>query len=200
MSDLEYNWPRYPTGPKLHLEALGVISLNFNLYEHSLVIFFEEFFDKTVAAFLFDKLSNVDRAAMIRILMRADPEPEFASEVEYLLRHFAICAENRHSLLHSRLIIEHPTVLTLEKFARGKPENLLEFQLEIGDMRRCADEMHAGFDYVVELWKYLNARKRYHDQLELAQDALAKAPSKADYPSLPKKPPEPRKINPHRPA
>jgi hypothetical protein len=31
-----YQWPNYATGPKKHLEALGVICLNFNLYELSL--------------------------------------------------------------------------------------------------------------------------------------------------------------------
>ena len=92
MYDADYKWPPYPTGPKEHLEALGVISLNFNLYEYSLVNFFEEFFDKTVAAFIFHKLNNEERAALIRVLMKSDPEPEFTGEVENLLRHFATCA------------------------------------------------------------------------------------------------------------
>jgi hypothetical protein len=39
MVDPTYSWPQYPTGPEANLKALGVISLNFNLYEFSLVIF-----------------------------------------------------------------------------------------------------------------------------------------------------------------
>src|ERR1700730_12205694 len=60
----DYEWPnKYATADKKHLEALGVISLNFNLYEFSLIIFFEEYFDKEVAGFLFHKLNNEERAA-----------------------------------------------------------------------------------------------------------------------------------------
>ena len=108
--------------------------------------------------------------------------------------------ENRHNLLHSRLIMEHPTVLTLEKFARGNPEKLLEFQLKAGDLRRAADEIYAGLHYVVGLFDYLSARRKYHERLDLAEQGLEQAPSEADYPTLPKRPPEPRKISPHRPA
>ena len=73
-SQIEYEWPnKYATADKKQLEALGVISLNFNLYEHSLVIFFEEKFYKDVAGFLFHKLSNEERAALIVTGMRPPP-------------------------------------------------------------------------------------------------------------------------------
>jgi hypothetical protein len=56
------SWPRYPTGPEDHLKALGVISLNFNLYEFSLVIFLERHLNKEAANLLFGRLNNVDLA------------------------------------------------------------------------------------------------------------------------------------------
>ncbi len=68
MAKSNYVWPNYPTGPKDHLYALGVISLNFNLYEYSLIIFLEEHFLKDVAQFIFDKLNNEDRSRLIRLL------------------------------------------------------------------------------------------------------------------------------------
>jgi hypothetical protein len=40
----DYPWPRSVTQSKEHLYVLGVISLNFNLYEFSLIVFLEEHF------------------------------------------------------------------------------------------------------------------------------------------------------------
>jgi hypothetical protein len=160
MTSPDYEWPRYSVGPKDHLEALGVISLNFNLYEYSLVIFLERYLNKQVSAFLTDKLNNEERSELIRLMVQDEPRPELIDEVEFLLRHFATCAANRHVLLHSRLgsppsVAEKDKILSLEKAARGEPERLLAFRLKIGDLRRTADEMHAGVDFVIDLWKYL---------------------------------------------
>jgi hypothetical protein len=85
MVDSSYSWPRYPTGSEEHLKALGVISLNFNLYEFSLVTFLEQHLDKDVANLLFDKLNSEARAGLIYcadyqcshwIRVSADPWPD----------------------------------------------------------------------------------------------------------------------------
>lgn len=211
MSDTDYPWPRYQTGPKDHLYALGVISLNFNIYEYSLIVFLEEYFDKNVAAFLTDKLSNEERSHLIRLATQNDPYYDAAliDEVEFILRHFATCAENRHNLLHSRraaltrgVFGEQEKEIQLEKFKRGDPETLLTYRLDIGDLRRAADEMHAGFIFMLDLWRYFFDRRHYHTVRERAEadgvspELLAQ---NLAYPTLPKRPPEPRKINPHRP-
>jgi len=205
MSEPDYPWPRYEVGPKDHLEALGIISLNFNLYEYSLVIFLEQHFSKDVSGFLTDKLSNEERSQLIRLVMQNDPYPEVTEEIEFLLRHFATCAANRHLLLHSRPsipILGVPTdkILQLEKFAKGDPQRLLAFQLKIGDLRRTADEMRAGFDYVVNLWRYFFDREHYHTVLEHAEESGIPGPSPSVHPTLPKRPPEPRKIDPLQPS
>jgi hypothetical protein len=202
MSESDYEWPRYPVGPKGHLEALGVISLNFNLYEYSLVIFLEQHFSKEVSAFLADKLSNEERSQLIRMIMTTDRE--LIEEIEFLLAHFATCAHNRHTLLHSRpgipiLGTPEDKVLSLEKFAKGEPERLIAFRLEKGDLRRTADEMRAGFDFVINLWRYLFDREHYYKVLMMTEEQEIPPPPSSVYPTLPKRPREPRRIDPDQP-
>ena len=202
-------WPSYPVGPEDHLYVLGVISLNFNLYEWSLAVLIEEHLNKEVSAFLSDKLNNEERARLIRLLTAADNYgDDLADEAEYILRHFAICAENRHILLHSRPaflsgpVFGQSEILELEKFKRGAPEKTLTFKLEISDLRRTADEMRAGFNYMVELWRYLFERNHF---FKVVRQATKVGLSEEDvvmrvvHPTLPKRPPEPRKISPHPP-
>ena len=112
-----YSWPSYITPSKEHLYVLGVISLNFNLYEHSLIVFLEEHLDKEVAAFLTDKLSSEERSHLIRLIINKDKYPDSAllDEVEFILTHFATCAQNRHTLLHSR-----PAMPSLATFGHGE--------------------------------------------------------------------------------
>jgi hypothetical protein len=201
MADHNYPWPRYNVGPKDHLYALGVISLNFNLYEYSLIVFLEMHFRKDISAFLTAKLSNEERSHLIRMIMNSDYDPKVTDEVEFILRHFATCAENRHNLLHSRpgfpiLGTDQKEVLALEKFARGEPEKLLAFQLEIGDLHRAADEMRAGFEYMISLWRYFFDREHYFKLMTAAEDDGLPFPPDSAHPTLPKRPPEPRKINP----
>jgi hypothetical protein len=193
----KFLWPnKYATASREHLEALGVISLNFNVYEHSLLIFLEESLLKEVAGFLFHKLNNEDRAKLIRLLMKDDPQ--LGDEIEYLLAHFSTCAENRHNLLHSRMVAPHGDILALEKFARKEPGKILEFQLKVGDLRRTADEMYAGFEFVFNLWHFMERRRKYHLDLAISLDGSMPPPDPATLPLLPKRPRAPRKINPNQ--
>jgi hypothetical protein len=206
MSEPDYPWPSYIVGPKEHLYALGVISLNFNLYEYSLIVFLEQHFSKDVAAFLSDKLNNVERSQLIRLVMNKDIYPSVIDEVEYILRHFSICADNRHTLLHSRPnpllnVFGQQQTLALEKFKRGEPEKILAFRLDIGELRRTADEMHAGFAFMIDLWRYFFDREHYATLMAEAQIANgAFAVPDSVHPTLPQRPPEPRKISPHQPG
>lgn len=202
MSEPDYPWPQYSVGPKEHLHALGVISLNFNLYEYSLIVFLEQHFSKDVSAFLTDKLNNAERSQLIRLIMSKDFHQEVIDEVEFILHHFAICAENRHTLLHSRpnLLLGafgETRTLALEKFKRGQPEKLLAFQLDIGDLRRAADEMRAGFVFMIDLWRYFFDREHYYTVAKHAEEQNLPIETLA-FPTLPNRPPEPRKINPHQ--
>ncbi len=202
-------WPRYITPSIDHLYVLGVISLNFNLYEYSMIVFLEEYFSKDVAAYLTDKLNNEERCELIRRMVKDDKRADQSlyDEVEFILRHFSTCAENRHTLLHSRPAMPSlatfghgDVLLELEKFKRGEPDKLLTFKLEIGDLRRTADEMRAGFDFMIDLWRYFFDRDHYYTVYERVQAEGVISPEFLEKnlkpPSLPKRPPAPRKISP----
>lgn len=198
MADPDYPWPKYSTGHRDHLQAIGVISLNFNLYEYALIVFFEHYMPKPVAEYLFDTMSNEERAGAIRALVKAhEVEPEKREAVEYALTHFAVCAENRHNLLHSHLLGGNEDMLAIEKTVRrDHPRRFLEFRLKLGDLRRAADEMWAGFNHALDLWHYLQQCAHHRLMVEAAERGECPPPTQA--PSLPKKPPAPRKIDPHQ--
>jgi hypothetical protein len=120
---------------------------------------------------------------------------------------FATCAENRHTLLHSRPAIPSlatfgraEQILELEKFKRGDPGKRLAFRLEIADLRRTADEMRAGFSFMIDLWRYFFDRQHYYTVFQrseadgISPDVIARHLA---YPTLPKRPPEPRKKDPY---
>src|SRR5215472_580388 len=84
----------------------------------------------------------------------------------------------------------------------GDPHKLLTFQLEIGDLRRTADEMRAGFNFMIDFWRYFFDRDHYYTVVQRAE-ADGMSPDVLSqhlvYPALPQRPPEPRKINPWKP-
>lgn len=186
----DYPWPNYITPSKEHLYVLGGISLNFNLYEYSLVVFLEEYLPKNVSAYLTDKLSNEERSHLIRLMAENDRRSDhlFIDAVEFILRHFAVSAENRHTLLHSRPAMPSlatfghgDKILEIEKFKKGDANKLLTFQLEIGDLRRTADEMRAGFNFMLDLWRYFFDREHYYTVLDRADSkAVWPAPGSVD--------------------
>ena len=99
------------------------------------------------------------------------------------------------------VVEEAHNILAIEKMTKGKPDKILEFQVKLGDLRGAADQMYDGFLFVLSLWRYFRVREKYQSNLDLAEDGLIDvAPPPSDEPSLPKRPPEPRKINPHLPG
>jgi hypothetical protein len=63
--------------------------------------------------------------------------------------------------------------------------------LKIGDVRRVADEMMAGFNYILDLWRYFQWRNRYLEAMSLYEDGLVSEPPKDRPPALPNRPRSP---------
>jgi hypothetical protein len=122
-SDDQWPLPDYGTGPTKHVHALGVVSLNFNMYEAAQQVFLEFYLDKATAEFLFDKMPNEQRQAAIRHFVEKDEkDPVIRDLVEHSLAHYARCFENRNILMHSKqyFAVSLESVLSIEKNQRAK--------------------------------------------------------------------------------
>ncbi len=161
MFDSDDIWPlpNYSTGPTKHLHALGVVSLNFNMYERGLMAFLEFYLDKPTAEFLFDRMSNELRVATIRYFSAArEKDPVILDLIEHSLLHYGRCFENRNILLHSKqyFAISLEQVLSLEKKPKGKTP--MTFHLGLPDLRRIADDMMDGVFFVTDIWRVVDFR------------------------------------------
>ncbi len=190
-------WPAYATGPKEHLHALGALALNFNLYELSLLTFFEQYMPlmKPVADYIFEQMSNEARVGLIQRLAELyEADDATKSEIRFALMHFQTCAENHRSLLHSRLQVTAQDVLGLERSARADPGRTLPFGLPLGDVRRVADEIMAGVNFVLDLWWYVGDRDKYQYEVAAHREGMAAKPPQGPPPALPGRPRVPRRI------
>ena len=164
MFDPDDPWPlpNYGTGPTKHLHALGVISLNFNMYEAALQIFLELYLDKPTAEFLFESSSNERRVATVRQFAgKSEKDPLICDLIRRSLDHYAICFENRNILMHSKqyFAVSLESVLSLEKKPKGK-SSFMTFHLGLHDLRRIADEMMEGVFFIADIWRYVDFRDR----------------------------------------
>jgi hypothetical protein len=185
-SDDQWPLPDYTTGPTRHVHALGVISLNFNMYEAAQQVFLEFNLDKGTAEFLFDKMTNEQRQAAIRhFVAKGEKDSAIRDLVEHSLAHYARCFENRNILMHSKqyFAVSLESVLSIEKRPKGKSV-ALTFHLQLDDLRRTADEMMDGVFFITDIWRVVDFRD--HDPKD-RKTATFRTPALPAKPELPKK-------------
>lgn len=178
----DYRWPRYPAGPEKHLHALGVVTVNYNVFEIGLEKLLEHYANKEVSEYFFARLNNEERLrALKHFAQLRERDAAIVERIEHLVTYFRACTSNRNILVHSRYsdgtYPEH--VLALEKNASGEPSRLLYFQLLLPDLRRVADQIMWGVDFLKAILAYV-------------QDTPANRAARA----LPKKPKPARSLNP----
>jgi hypothetical protein len=163
MLDRENGWPlpNYRSGPYEHLHALGVISLNFNMYESSLVIPLEFYLPKSTASFVVNRESHQRRVAAIKHFVSInEPNQQMVGAIDHALKHFDACYENRNILLHSKLsfnAVDARRYLTLEKLS-NKAE-FIQFHFSLSELQRVADEMMDGVFYLSDIWIWWDFQK-----------------------------------------
>ena|ERR1700730_6755147 len=147
----DYEWPLYDVAPQEYLHALGVISLNFNLYENGFMGFLSRYISVDLAEFLFNILDSVRRRNLIlELIASLEPDHKVREHIEFLISHFATCAENRHILLHARVRgLPSTEILQLEKNRKSEPGKVLNYDLKISDDRSFnVRNLYTVFSYV----------------------------------------------------
>jgi hypothetical protein len=196
MPESEDIWPKpaYETAPPKHLHALGVISLNFNLFETSMYVLLEQFMPESAVAYFFHEMSNEKRMSALRAFSQSHADPDITERIDSICTYFSICAENRNLLMHSRIEqLRSADLLSLTKMGKSGE---LSFDLPLGILRRVADEMWMGIKFTFDFAKHLAAlRESLTSLVNIEPDAGPKFVAAVQ--SLPEIPPKPHKLDPH---
>src|ERR1700741_3415317 len=97
-------WPDYLPGPKDHLMALGVVSLNYGQLEGMFQGLFTEVTEMNAdqVSAIFQRIpNNIRQDIMLDLLDPSLPE-NMKAAIKYFCEGFKTCAANRHALMHSR--------------------------------------------------------------------------------------------------
>jgi hypothetical protein len=84
----DYKWPTYDLAPEEHLQALGAISLNFNLYESGFRAFLNHYMPDDLAELLFDKLNtNKRQKLLLELIASREADPNVKEHTDFLIKH-----------------------------------------------------------------------------------------------------------------
>lgn len=179
-----------------HVYGIGLISLNYNLFETTLRYILWNYTSVATTNFFFEKWSNEDRAAAIRHFAKEkEANPLVLEHIDHLMTFFSICAGNRNILMHSRRSFvgdkPSPETLKLEKRLRDRTGAHNVFHLDLPRIIEVSNDIVHGIAYCVAVDDYIN----YHRPL-----SLRTLESRTPVPALPDKPLLPRRLDPHRPV
>jgi hypothetical protein len=144
-------WPLYDSGPSDHVHALGVVSVNYNYLEWVLWTFHIHFLraDHSVTSLIFLKApTNVRLQVLGQIAARTVTDPGMRDHIEYFIKGYDLCDNNRNVLMHSQLLAgrESNDVFPATKFSK-KTGKLASYEFTLPDIRRIADEIHEWAEY-----------------------------------------------------
>jgi hypothetical protein len=174
-----------------HVYGLGLISLRYNMFESALKFILSNYVEPAVVDLLFEKSSNEQRTAAIQYLASLkEKNPQVKDHIDYLLKFFSICVENRNILMHSRQSWNFQPKegsMALEKRLKAGGKNI--YQLDLRVLKRVANDMVAGVSYLIEVDELIREPPPLRGLLDIG-------PTR----QLPQKPPLPDKLNPHQPV
>ena len=148
-------WPRYEAGRTDYIFALGVLAANFNRLEGFLRLHFSLHIRVPADAVdhLFAKLDNTDRLKQISLNLTEMPyTSRQKSAVEYFMRGYTICAQNRNILLHAQALPVTEVRSKRErviffKTSKNAPYLTSRYMPSIAQIKAVADSMNAFADY-----------------------------------------------------
>ncbi|HZR74047.1 hypothetical protein [Bradyrhizobium sp.] len=191
------NWSwdrRYNPGVLMHMHALGVVAANYNSLEAELRFLLNSFMGKQMTSsnagnYLFERLSNAERMDLLKRLYREQVGgTDLADRLDWFVKGFGICAENRNILMHSEPhgrttnALQIISGLELRKASKSNPgvHNFISLKLE--ELRKVADDIDAFASFGFDLSIYQIAR-------ELG--GVIRLATREIRPTLPDNPPEP---------
>ena len=190
------DWPSYETGPPDHMHALGVISVNYNAFEGAFFALFRHHIvrvglDIDVAWNIWSKLQGGPKQDCLKsVFEKHEKDPEIFGHISHLLDYFNVCDQNRNTLLHAvHTGLSSGSDLDLRKNIRGDWSTIYAFKVSRVVLRRIADEMNAGTDYLFRVYIYLQRRDG-----SVTTEGFWKMLVQLSPQSLPKKPPLPQSL------
>jgi hypothetical protein len=202
-------WPSYETGPEKHMHALGIIAVNYNLFERSLYPLFSHHWERDLSEnerrYLFWTYDNAQRLDAIQFAFKErEGEAEVLDRIDHLATYWSVVSEKRHLLMHSTLYKQSPLesvftfppidpdVLMLSKPSKDDWATFNVMNLSLPNLRAIADQLHEGVTFARALALYLFRRDRPLRILGLGGlGSFVPPPGPAP---LPDKPPIPRKL------
>lgn len=159
------NWPGYLSGPRDDLLALGVVSLNYGYLENIFRVIFAfatGFTDRQTSA-LFERLNNKARQDVLdQMLSSALLLPELKELVRHFSTGFAICADNRHAIMHSHHGGIHSgergtSGIVLRKYSRSGRAYV--FFAHTAALRKVADAIERQSQFGIDVFMALDRFK-----------------------------------------
>src|SRR5262249_26277494 len=89
-------------------------------------------------------------AATQYVYLMHEKDPLVSEHVEWVHSYFNKCETNRNHLFHARHEFgsEQEAQLTLSKGVRGEWDSINKIDIPLTDLRRIADEMFTGWEYL----------------------------------------------------
>jgi hypothetical protein len=156
--------PKYSTGGEKHLHALGVITLNFNNFEFGLFRLFSHHLERMkvdikIAWNLYSLLQDAKKTQAIEYIFSVyENDPIVIEHVARIIDYFNKCVTNRNHLFHSTHDHTDNAVLHLRAGVKGEWNALNHISISLPELRRIADEMFLGWEYLWDVWAFLQRR------------------------------------------
>lgn len=158
-------WPAYSIGSKDHLHAVGVLVANWNEVERAYQCLIQYAFLGNVKLALrtFELLGNDQRMAFIRQECIPLATGEFAEHLNHFLACAGRCKENRNAIAHANF--NYTADVSLLKIDRGRSKDgnsVPQYNFELSELRKIADEIHAVAEYGIRIWMALEILRTNH--------------------------------------
>lgn len=181
-------WPEYPPGPHAHVYAIGVLSLNYNELEETLLYLLRHLSSSPdeLIALIFEKTpTNVRIQLLQKVIDLSGVDQDTKDVLDHFIKAYGICTNNRGLLAHSRIWAYRKrdnAAIAAKRTRKSGEEWTYEFPLTL--IRRVADEIHFWRGYGSYLYAYLN-------RLSLSRKKLPEGARLVGPTTLPEKPPLP---------